>query len=66
MKAGHLAALGALLISVTAQISSWPDWSPIYTPAGAGGIGAAIGATLIALFSDKPRAADAQTRSGDR
>jgi len=65
IKPVHLAALGALLLSVVAQMSGWKDWSVISTPVGAAGVLGAIGSTLVAMFSDKPRSADAATRSYD-
>lgn len=66
IKPAHLAALGALLVSIVGQMAGWQDWSVLQTPAGAAGVLGAVGGTLVALFSDKPRSAEAQTRAGDR
>lgn len=65
IKPSHLAALGALLISVVGQMAGWEDWSALRTPAGAAGVLGAIGGTLVALFSEKPRDPNAQTRRSD-
>lgn len=65
IRPSHLAALGALLISVSAQVAAWPSWAAGMTPAGLAGVVGSIGATLIALFADKPRDPQALTRFTD-
>ena len=65
IKTVHVAAVGALLVSVVGQMSGWTSWDQALTPPGMAGLLGAIGGTLVAMFSDKPRDPNAQTRSGD-
>jgi len=65
IKPAHIAAAGLLLTSLAAQIATLPSWSEANRPAFVAAFLTAIGSTAVALFSDKPRSADAATRSYD-
>lgn len=65
IKAPHLAAMGLLLTSIAAQFATLTDWSQATRPVFIGALLTAIGSTLVALFSDKPRDPEAQTRISD-
>lgn len=66
LKGPHVAALGLLMTSVSAQIGTLADWSGASKPVFIAAVLSSIGATLIALFSDKPRDPNAKSREGDQ
>jgi hypothetical protein len=66
IKGAHLAALGLLLGSIATSVSTLPDWSHATKPVFIAAVLLSVGSTLTALFSDKPRSAEAQDRRTDR
>lgn len=65
LQASHVGALGLLMTSIAAQIATLTDWSSAKKPVFIAAILTAIGSTLIALFSDKPRDPDTKSRATD-
>lgn len=62
----HIAALGLLMTSIAAQVATLTDWTSATKPTFIGAILTAIGSTLIALFSEKPRDPDTKSRASDQ
>lgn len=66
MTATHWAILAGFLATWSVQIAGLESWADATTPAFVGGALGQLALAITAIFTNKPRPTDAQTRTGDR
>ncbi len=65
LSAAHWTAVAMFLGGLAAQIGAMHSWGEVYSPAFISGVLLNVSSVLLAMFSNKPRAGDAQTRADD-